>query len=68
MAEHGIKAPASIRSITGHAPMMEIRTGGYRTFFVVDRGEMWVLNCCKKQDQRHGIGIAADRMKLVLER
>ncbi len=49
VAEHGVKAPASIRSITGHAPMMEIRTGGYRTFFVVDRGEMWILHCCKKQ-------------------
>ena len=48
--------------------MMEIRTDDYRTFFVVDRSEMWVLHCCKKQDQRRGIGVAAERMRLVLGR
>jgi len=68
VAEHGLKAPASIRSITGHTPMKEIRTGQYRTYFVADRGELWVLGCCKKQDQRHAIEVAAARMRLVLER
>jgi phage-related protein len=68
VAEYGIKAPASIRTITGQSPMMEIRTGQYRTLFIVDRGELWILGCCKKQDQRHAIGLASERMKLVLER
>ena len=48
--------------------MKEIRTGQYRTYFVADRGELWVLGCCKKQDQRHAIEVAAARMRLVLER
>ena len=68
VAEYGIKALASIRSITGQRPMMEIRTGQYRTLFVVDRGELWILGCVKKQDQRHAIEVAAERMTLVLER
>jgi phage-related protein len=69
IAEHvAADAPASVKSITGHTPLKEIRTGGYRAFFVVDRGELWVLHCCKKQDQRRGIELAAQRMKLVLER
>lgn len=68
VAEYGFKAPVSVRSIKGHSPMVEIRTGGYRTFFVVDRREMWILACCKKQDQRRTIDVAHDRMKLVLER
>ncbi len=68
VAGYGFKAPVSMKSIKGHTPMMEIRNGGYRTFFVVDRGEMWILHCCKKQDQRPGIEVASDRMKLVLER
>ncbi len=68
VAEYGFKAPVSVRSITGHTPMHEIRTGQYRTFFAVDRNEMWILACCKKQDQRRTIEQAAERMKLVLER
>jgi phage-related protein len=68
VAEHELEAPVSVKSITGHAPLTEIRTGGYRIFFVVDQGEMWVLHCCKKQDQRRAIGLAAERMKLVLQR
>lgn len=48
--------------------MFEIRTGGYRTFFVVDRDAMWILHCCKKDDQRRGIDVADDRMRMVLER
>jgi phage-related protein len=47
---------------------MEIKNGGYRTFFFVDRGELWVLHCCRKQDQRHGIEVASERMKQVQER
>lgn len=68
VAEYGFKAPVSVKSIKGHSPMIEIRTGGYRTFFVVDRNEMWILACCKKQDQRRTIDVAQDRMRLVLER
>jgi phage-related protein len=68
VAEYGFKAPVSVRSIKGHSPLFEIRTGGYRTFFVVDRNEMWVLHCCKKDDQRRGIEMADERMRLVLER
>lgn len=68
VAEYGFKAPVSVRSIKGHSPLCEIRTGGYRTFFVVDRNEMWILHCCKKDDQRRGIELAEDRMRLVLER
>ncbi len=68
VAEYGLKSPVSIKGIKGHAPMFEIRTGSYRTFLVFDRGEVWVLNCCKKQDQRRAIDVAADRMELVLER
>lgn len=65
-AEHGDGAPISIKAVKGKKPMMEIRTGGYRTFFVrlVDR--VWVLHICKKQDQRRGIEAAAVRMKRVL--
>lgn len=48
--------------------MFEIRTQGFRTFFIVDRNEMWILHCCKKDDQRRGIEIADERMRLVLER
>ncbi len=32
------------------------------------RNEMWILHCCKKQDQRHGIEVASECMKLVQER
>jgi phage-related protein len=68
VAEYAFKAPVSMGSIKGHSPLMEIKNGGYRTFFVVDRNELWVLHCCKKQDQRRGIEIASERMKLVQER
>jgi hypothetical protein len=68
VAEYGFKAPVSIKSINGHAPMFEIRTGDYRTLLVADRQELWVLNCCKKQDQRAAIEVASERMDLVLER
>jgi hypothetical protein len=68
VAEYGFKSPVSIKSIKGHSPLIEIRTRGYRTFFVVDRNEMWILHCCKKDDQRRGIELASERMRMVLER
>lgn len=68
VAEYGFKSPVSIRSIKGHSPLLEIRTRGFRTFFVVDRDEMWILHCCKKDDQRRGIDLADERMRMVLER
>ena len=68
VAEYGFKSPVSMKSIKGHSPMFEIRTGGYRTFFVMDRNEMWILHCCKKDDQRRGIEVADERMRMVLER
>lgn len=68
VAEHGLRAPVSIKSITGHTPLRELRNGAFRTFFVVDRGELWVLHCCHKDDQQHGIGLADERMRLVQER
>ncbi len=68
VAEYGFKSPVSIKSIKGHSPMFEIRTGGYRTFFVVDREEIWVLHCCRKDEQRRGIEISDERMRMVLER
>jgi hypothetical protein len=68
VAEYGFQAPVSVKSIKGHSPLFEIRTQGFRTFFIVDRNEMWILHCCKKDDQRRGIEIADERMRLVLER
>jgi phage-related protein len=68
VAQYELSAPVSIKSIKGHAPLLDLRTGQYRTFFVMDRAEMWILHCCKKQDQRHGIEMADERMRMVLER
>ncbi len=68
VGEYGFSAPVSLRSVKGHTPMVEIRTGAYRTFFVVDRGELWVLGCVKKQDQDRGIESAAKRMRVILDR
>ena len=65
VAELGLRAPVSARTISGNSPMWEIKNGDYRTFFVIDDGVMWILHACKKQDQRHGIGVAADRMRAV---
>lgn len=68
VAQYELGSPVSIKSIKGHSPMFEIRTGQYRTFFVFDRGEMWVLACCKKDDQKATIATAAQRMELVQAR
>jgi hypothetical protein len=63
LRHHGDRAPIQMRSIKGYRPMMEIKTGGFRTFFV-RRGEVvWILHVCKKQDQQRGIRAAAARMK-----
>jgi hypothetical protein len=48
--------------------LKEIRTGAFRSFFVIDGGESWVLHCCHKDDQTHGIALADERMQLVQER
>ncbi len=65
LAEHGIHAPVSVRPIKGHANrgMMEIRTGGFRTFYCIRGRELWILHVCKKQDQDAGIGAASARMR-----
>lgn len=63
----GDRAPVSRRTIKGHAPMWELKTWGFRAFCIGHRGTLWVLHVCKKQDQRHGIELAAKRMKEVLE-
>jgi phage-related protein len=68
VAEHGRAAPVSVKPIRGVRGLLEIRTLGFRTFFVVRRGTtMWVLHACKKQDQRRGIEIAAARLKMLEE-
>jgi phage-related protein len=52
----------SIKPITGHSTLCEIRTGGYRTFYYVSSNVLVVLHCCKKQDQDRGIKLAYKRM------
>ena len=42
LAALGRSAPVSVKSIRGHRPMIEIRTGGYRTF--ADRRMQAVLS------------------------
>ena len=61
------KAPVSMKPIKGHRPMWEIRTRGFRTFYIFTGKRMIVLHACKKQDQERGIKVAAQRMKKVLE-
>lgn len=67
VAEHGRLAPVSVKAIKGpqNWGLLEIRTGGYRTFYCVVGGVMWVLHGCKKQDQDAGIEVARERMKQV---
>lgn len=65
VAQGGLTAPVSLRTITGHSPMWELKNGDYRTFFFIDSDAMWILHTCKKQDQRHGIDLAAQRMKAI---
>ena len=64
VAEMGRSAPVSVKAITGRPGLLEIRTRGFRTFFMVGPGGvMWVLHACRKQDQWHGIEMAVERMK-----
>ena len=65
VAEHGRLAPVSVKAIKGprNRGLLEIRTGGYRTFYCVVGGVMWLLHGCKKQHQVAGIEIARERMK-----
>lgn len=67
VALHGRNAPVSVKAIKGpqNRGLLEIRTGGYRTFYCVEGGVMWLLHGCKKQDQDAGIEVARERMKQV---
>lgn len=67
VARYGREAPVSVKAIRGteNRGMFEIRTGGYRTFYCLREGVMWVLHGCKKQDQAAGIAVARERMKRV---
>ena len=67
VAEHGRQAPVSVKAIKGpqNRGLLEIRAGGYRTFYCVVDGVMWILHGCKKQDQVAGIEVARERMKRV---
>src|SRR5574341_437963 len=67
VARHGRTAPVSVKAIKGakNRGMFEIRTGGYRTFYCMEAGVMWLLHGCKKQDQIAGIDVARERMKRV---
>lgn len=63
VAEMGRAAPVSVKAITGRPGLLEIRTRGFRTFFTLGPGAVrWVLHACRKQDQRHGIELAVERM------
>ncbi len=67
VALHGRMAPVSVKAIKGpkNRGLLEIRTGGFRTFYCVASGVLWLLHGCKKQDQAAGIEAARDRMKQV---
>jgi Phage derived protein Gp49-like (DUF891) len=62
----GWAAPISCRWIKGHHPLIEIRTGGFRTYCVVRRSVVWVLHVGRKQNQQRDIATAAIRMKHVI--
>ena len=64
---YGEKAPISTKSVTGSRGLWEIRTRGFRTLYAVRGGRMVVLHVCRKQDQRRGIGLAAERLKRLQE-
>lgn len=69
LAEHSgsIHAPVQTKAIKGHAPLHEIKTGGYRTFYYCESDLLVVVHVCKKQDQKHGIAIAYKRMRELRE-
>ena len=67
IAEHGPKAPASMRPVTAWLPIWEIRTGVYRTMYVLAARAMWVLEICHKRDEKRGYALAWKRWKVVGE-
>jgi phage-related protein len=67
VAEHGQKAPVSMKPVRGYLPMWEIRTGGFRTFYYFADRMLVVLHVCKKQDQKRGIVLAHKRMRELRE-
>jgi hypothetical protein len=64
--KHERKAPVQWKVIRGHKPMLELRTGGYRTFVVGHRGVLWVLGVAKKQNQDREIAACEPHMQRVL--
>jgi Gp49-like protein DUF891 len=62
----GWAAPISCRWIKGHHPLIEIRTGGFRTYCVVRRNVAWVLHVGRKQSQQRDVDTASVRMKHVI--
>jgi len=61
----GASGAVSWKVISGHAPMRELRTWGFRSLFFVQGDVMHVLHVCRKQDQKRGIEQAAKRMKAL---
>lgn len=66
LGREGDKAPISKKPIKGHRGMWEVRTGGYRVFFVRIGDVFWVLGACKKQDQKREIAASATRMNRLM--
>jgi hypothetical protein len=66
VARYGRVAPVSVKAIKGaqNRGMLEIRTGGYRTFYCLSAGVMWLLHGCRKQDEGEGAGIAVARERM----
>ncbi len=64
---HGVHAPISMKAIKGanNHGLYEIRTRGFRTFYCVRSGVIWVLHICKKEHQSRGIGAARARMEAL---
>jgi hypothetical protein len=60
----GPRAPLATRAIKGRANrgLVEIKTHGFRTFYCVKRGVVWVLHACRKGEQKRGIEAARARM------
>lgn len=64
-AKDGDRAAVSWKWIKGQTPMKELRTGGFRTLFVLHDAAMWVLDICRKDEQERAIERAAARMRAV---
>jgi hypothetical protein len=63
----GLTGTVSTRTIQGlsNRGLAEIKTGGFRTFFTIKRGVIWILHVCKKEHQKQGIKAARVRMALL---